>query len=682
MLGRSALLLVACAGTLLAQEPPTRVTFADLLDAVHDLDALTRPPAPGEACVQFSSYDRRSDAGPADADAWYANGDRGQFLRTIENGDRNEHVLVDADGPGAVVRIWSANPSGKLFFYFDGEATPRWTVDFGALLRGEIDGLGEPLAGMQSRGGNCHLPIPFARHLVVSSDASDFYYQVNVRRLATGAATESFDPAWLQSRHDEIAAAAKRLAPGDRSPTLPAGAKRLRGHVTRRSGEVHDSRPMWTQHLDGPGVLRGLRIRPSTSDATALPAVLRTLRLRVDCDGEVTVDVPFADFFASAPAFHPWHGLALGVADDGTGYCDFPMPCEDRIDVSIVTDGALPCDVRTDWELVFVPGAVASDTLRFRASWHLDKNRRTRPFGDHLVLDATGPGRYVGTCAVIRNPTKAWWGEGDEKITVDGEAFPSTFGTGTEDYFGYAWSSPEPFDHPLHAQPQCDGPANFGYTCDVRLHVPDQVPFDESLHFDLEVWHWQDVVMDYATTAYWYGAKGASSGLPPMPPVAARLPVAMASPDAWAADNALEGEDLKVLECTGGNVQPQGMGLFADGRWSRGKQLWWTGGATGEHLTLAVPVEHAGRYQVEAAFTRAPDYGRLRVSVNGVAVGETVDLFAPTVRATGPQMLGTVDLPAGDARFELAIVGKNDSAVPGYMVGLDYLRLTPVPAPK
>jgi len=32
-----------------------------------------------------------------------------------------------------------------------------------------------------------------------------------------------------------------------------------------------------------------------------------------------------------------------------------------------------------------------------------------------------------------------WWGEGDEKFFVDGEKMPSTFGTGSEDYFAHAW---------------------------------------------------------------------------------------------------------------------------------------------------------------------------------------------------------------------------------------------------
>ena len=31
----------------------------------------------------------------------------------------------------------------------------------------------------------------------------------------------------------------------------------------------------------------------------------------------------------------------------------------------------------------------------------------------------------------VWNPRGGWWGEGDEKFFVDGEKFPSTFGTGS-----------------------------------------------------------------------------------------------------------------------------------------------------------------------------------------------------------------------------------------------------------
>ena len=67
---------------------------------------------------------------------------------------------------------------------------------------------------------------------------------------------------------------------------------------------------------------------------------------------------------------------------------------------------------------------------------------------------------YVGDCLTLFNTVYAWRGEGDEKIYVDGESFPSHFGTGTEDYYGYAWCRPERFTgHPFIAQP--DGSGNF-----------------------------------------------------------------------------------------------------------------------------------------------------------------------------------------------------------------------------
>ena len=75
-----------------------------------------------------------------------------------------------------------------------------------------------------------------------------------------------------------------------------------------------------------------------------------------------------------------------------------------------------------------------------------------------------------------------WWGEGDEKFYVDGEKFPSTFGTGTEDWVGYAWSA-EPafplFDSGFASQPFTPIDGN-GHTIISRFHVSDNIPFQKS----------------------------------------------------------------------------------------------------------------------------------------------------------------------------------------------------------
>ena len=59
--------------------------------------------------------------------------------------------------------------------------------------------------------------------------------------------------------------------------------------------------------------------------------------------------------------------------------------------------------------------------------------------GDYVILETEGKGHYVGTVLGVRTRSPSWFGEGDEKIYIDGEEEPSIWGTGTEDYFLSAW---------------------------------------------------------------------------------------------------------------------------------------------------------------------------------------------------------------------------------------------------
>ena len=58
---------------------------------------------------------------------------------------------------------------------------------------------------------------------------------------------------------------------------------------------------------------------------------------------------------------------------------------------------------------------------------------------DYVILDTQGKGHYVGTVLAVRSRSPSWFGEGDEKVYIDGEESPSIWGTGTEDYFLSAW---------------------------------------------------------------------------------------------------------------------------------------------------------------------------------------------------------------------------------------------------
>ncbi len=637
--------------------------FAFRVQQLRFLDHLMQAPHIGERCVQFSSYDRRSDAGEGTGDAFYANHDRGNYLRVVERQDKKEYVMVDVSGPGWLARLWSANPTGTLHFDIDGQRT--WSVDFAELCQGNVSGVPSELAAMRSQGGNVYLPVPFQKRLVVSASHPDLYYLAAVSLQPKHVEVESFTPELL------------------RTPEVLASTAELKESPWPQSGKRVTADASGVLEIAAKRVVTSVEVQLRKGRGRAdLAEQLQRVRLLVEVGGERTVDVPLSAFFASRD-WRSWHSEQLGVTAQGLGYCHWPMPMMQGGKVSLAVDAAL--------DGVELQLAVKSEVmenwidrpqdrswyykLQFRANYHQVYGQPTRPFTDHVVLDAKGAGRFVGCSLLVRNPSRIWWGEGDEKLFVDGETRPSWFGTGTEDYFGYAWCDPTPFSAPFHAQVRCDGPKNFGFTQLFRSHVLDNVPFQNAFRFDLERWHWlQDIKMDYASVAYWYGAPKATSGLPAVPPVGQRYLQPLPLPETLKVAGALEGESLEVVACTGGTHEVQNLSFF-EGVFSHDAQRWWRDGKVGDVLTLAVPVATAGRYKVTLAMTRADDFAKVQVSLAGTTLGQPFDGFAPQVSSSGPFEAGTVALTKGGNELRFELVGKNPQAKQRMMVGLDYLIL-------
>src|SRR4029453_809051 len=83
------------------------------------------------------------------------------------------------------------------------------------------------------------------------------------------------------------------------------------------------------------------------------------------------------------------------------------------------------------------------------------------------------------------------------------------FGTGSEDYFNYAWSQPDIFEYAYFAQPICTGPDTRGYITNNRWHVLDAIPFERFLAFYMELYsHAPTARMSYARMAYYYARPG------------------------------------------------------------------------------------------------------------------------------------------------------------------------------
>lgn len=143
---------------------------------------------------------------------------------------------------------------------------------------------------------------------------------------------------------------------------------------------------------------------------------------------------------------------------------------------------------------------------------------------------------------------------------------------------------------------------------------------------------------------------------------------------------AIEGESMKIVEKTGGTAASQNMSGFKADRWSGHDHLWWTGARPGDKLSLEVPVENAGTYDIEIVLTRARDYGVAKISIDDKVLDPALDMFNnPEVITTGVLSFGTNELAAGHHRITFEIVGANPEAVKAYMVGIDYVRLVPSP---
>ncbi|MEP0842102.1 MAG: DUF2961 domain-containing protein [Phycisphaerae bacterium] len=651
---------------VLAQAATAAVTIDSLLDEMVDLKRLAQLPDPAYVTKQFSSYDPASKTF-SDYQGWYANGDAGQFLRRENKDGRTEFVMMDINGPGAIVRIWSANPAGVLRIYLDGNAAPAIEAPMNQLLGGQFANLTRPIAGEYSRGWNLYFPIPYARHCKVTSDQGRFYYHVNYRTYAEGTAVKTFEPGDLQRLSSKIEETARRLDSPREGAAPPADRKK-----TPFQADLAPGAEAVLAELNGSLAICGLLTHLAAED---LAAAARGVVLKIAFDGEQTVEAPIGDFYGTAPGLTPYASLPLGITEPAEGkpqdlWCHWYMPFSKtaRVAVKNFTDK----NVKIDGAVATVPYEWNDRSLLFHAKWRIERNVPSRPFSDWQHLMANGAGRFVGGHLHIINNVKDWWGEGDEKIYVDGETFPSHFGTGTEDYYGYAWCSPERFVHAYHNQPRCDGPGNYGNTSVNRWHIVDDIPFTRCFRFDIENWQWNLQGRNTrAAISYWYARPKSTDFFGPIIASDVRYDPVPEYP-VFRVKGAIEGEQMRVLSKTGGKTEVQ-KGVA---EWSEDGQLWWTQAKPGDKLELALRATEAGRKRVVARFTKAVDYGIVQLYVNGKKAGEPIDFYNNGVIPSPEIDLGEFDLQQGRNVLTVEITGTNpNSKGDRHMFGLDYVLL-------
>lgn len=618
------------------------VTVDSLLSEMVNRDAITY--MPDYKVKQVSSYDR-SMTGVKDS-TWFANWDRSMFVRVEEQPDSiNEYVMMDEKGPGAIVRFWMtfAGPDcgqGILKIYIDDNDIPA--VEGKALdilSGGRLTGM--PLStsvsektSYEMRGHNLYLPIPYAKSCKVTyktknissegaKNAKDecVYYNINYRSYPKGTKVESFsfdNLNFLQAKLDSINQILGKLVP-DYSH------KSLAKYDMPKRIAAGDSEML--EISGGNSAIRQLLFKMPYNDCSALQ---RKLVLEIAFDDQTTVWVPLGDFVGTGYKHCEVNNWYSSVSQDGALNSYWIMPFKKKCKVSIHNFSDKEVVFEDSYALVG-PYSWTDKSMYFGAAWHQYTNLETGmmknnegggdPF-DINYVSLTGEGIYAGDGITLFNTVYAWWGEGDEKIFVDGESFPSHVGTGTEDYYGYAWCRPEVFiNHPYISQPSGDGNFVPGYTVNSRYRSLDVIPFKESIQVDMEMWHWTKATINIAPVTYWYIRPGGSFNIQPdVQGVQEKLIFKRSDLISnVVVDNFIEGENLDLVSCSGGNYRFEDSYKYG---WSNNMQMLWRNVECGHSLELEFIATNASYDSMDIIFTGDPNGGVFAVLLNGKKLKE------------------------------------------------------------
>jgi len=609
----------------------------------------------------------------------WTSGLKSSYDRSGGNGDAQNFpakdgataTLADMAGPGAVVRLWSANPNGQIKIYIDGAPTPVIDVPFGKLFDGSLPAFAPPLTRTSSGGFYSYLPIPYAKHCRITVDnPQGLYYQVNYLTFAPDTPVRPF--ALPLTAPDQAA-----LQAAVRAWQSPAP---LDAEYSPRALTLSAGRTQTLGAYRGPGTVRYLEfVAPKSAD-------LRRLVLRGYFDGHSAPDIeaPVADFFGSGYGRRPFTSLLLSQSETGAMEARFPMPFarSARFTVENGTGRALG----VVWNVGLTHGPFhPSEQGYFHAQWSQEITKRGLP---HVWAKVRGQrGHFVGIVQTMAGRGLGFL-EGDEQFRDDAQAWgaskvPTTVvgpwnGTGTEDCFNSGWYfSSGPNALPVNGALVKNESGRTGRINAYRWFLNDAPVFQQSLDAQIEHGGTDDAPNTYySSVAYWY-ASGPTQPWSRTPPAAQiEPPYSPVHVPVLTLKDPVEGEGLaSSAQATGGKVQTQDMSGF-EGSWSGDSQLWWTDGKAGDTLTLTLP-PHPGVYDLFAYFTQAADYGRFTFALNGQPIGGIYDAYHDGVVASGPISLGRVSLPDGPSRLVVTIHGKNAAAT-NTLFGLDALVLKPV----
>src|SRR5215469_6891130 len=442
-------------------------------------------------------------------------------------------------------------------------------------------------------------------------------------------------------------------------------------------------------NLEGPGMVTHMWVTVADSEY-AWP---RLLRLRVYYDGEKTpsVDAPLGDFFGVGHGYE--RNLdSMMVRDSSFGRARnsyWPMPYRKSCKITVTNEGnryVLSCYYHVDYRKYAL---LPADLGYFHAYYR--QERPAAPGRNYAFLNIRGKGHYVGTVLNIIQAQVSWFGEGDDLFYVDGSTHPQIYGTGSEDYFSDAWGLRNSYGS-WTGTPVAEGERVGSRLTGYRWHVPDPIPFSQSLWAGIEHYGWTsnpdgsvrsgfEERPDYfSSTAFWY-QDGVNQELAEPPYGDERLPLGN-------AQQVTIEDSIKDVTAEKGKAEVQwGVDWGKD-------LLFLNAEGKGARINIPLDVAESGRYEIVARTAEAPDYGNYVALVDGQdtnldkrkpATSEIpfpgLDVFhsyLPEVYVSVDRPLGWFRLEKGRHTVSFVCVGRDERSA-GYNFGVEDLILERLP---
>ncbi len=400
------------------------------------------------------------------------------------------------------------------------------------------------------------------------------------------------------------------------------------------------------------------------------------LRIYWDDQKRPGVEAPIGDFFCNAfGKRYAVKSLPVVVGQSGSYNCFWNMPFRTAARIEVINQGEKPINLlyyNIDW---IKKNSLPEDTPYFYAQYRQEypvQNGR-----DYVILETEGKGHLVGTLLSVRTRSPNWFGEGDEKITIDGEQKPSIWGTGTEDYFLQAWGLRKDMT-PFFGTAYYDQYYRLigSRISSYRWHLADPIVFQKSIKVSIEHYgwisedenpdykkvNWNEREDDYSSVAYWY-----QTGVPTF---TARVPS--------AKDRRLPNiERLIVLAKDFADAKHHGPGKAGIRKLPKlldHPRLFYKP-KTAKHawIEIAFEVKRKEPLRLIVNATCAPDFGKYQAVLDGVAVGEPMDFYAAEVTQREFPLLDFWP-EKGQHVLRLECVGKHKMAE-GVNLGIESVRL-------